>query len=120
MIQKEIEKGTNLKVNKCYEGETIEMKIDRVVNNQEPITDGAPIIYTDRRDGVLPEFNPRTDRWELALGAMDAVSRAKMVQRMAYFDELNKKEGKGKETGESGGNSTGDGSNGNVGGESKA
>ena len=26
-----------------YEGETIEQKINRVVNNKEPITDGAPI-----------------------------------------------------------------------------
>ena len=33
-----------------YEGETIEQKVNRIVNNNEPITDGAPIIFTDRYD----------------------------------------------------------------------
>ena len=37
-----------------YEGETIEQKVNRIVNNNEPITDGAPIIFTERKDGVLP------------------------------------------------------------------
>ena len=26
-----------------YEGETIEQKVNRIVNNNEPITDGAPL-----------------------------------------------------------------------------
>ena len=44
------------------------------VDEKEPITDGAPIIFTDAKDGVRPEFNPRTDRWEIAIDAMDKVS----------------------------------------------
>ena len=46
----------------CYEGEQIEEKVRRIVNNNEPITDGAPIIFTEKKDGVLPEYNIRTDR----------------------------------------------------------
>ena len=38
-----------------FEAETIEEKINRIVNNKEPITDGAPIIYTERKEGVLPD-----------------------------------------------------------------
>ena len=34
-----------------FEGETIEQKIERVVHNNEPINDGAPEIFTDRKDG---------------------------------------------------------------------
>lgn len=55
----------------CFEGETIEEKVNRVVNNNEPITDGAPIIFTEKKDGVLPEYNIRTDRWDVALTAME-------------------------------------------------
>ena len=36
-----------------YEGEYIEEKVARVVENKEPIEDGAPIIYTERKNGVL-------------------------------------------------------------------
>ena len=44
-----------------YEGETIEQKVNSIVNNNEPITDGSPIIFTERKDGVLPEYDIRTD-----------------------------------------------------------
>ena len=30
------------------EGESIENKVRRITENNEPITDGAPIIYTNR------------------------------------------------------------------------
>ena len=35
-------------------GESIEEKVKRITENNEPIADGAPIIYTNREDGVLP------------------------------------------------------------------
>ena len=44
------------------EGETLEQKIERIVDNGEPITDGAPEIYTERKQGVLSAYNIRTDR----------------------------------------------------------
>lgn len=74
-------KGTSLKVNTSYIGETIEQKINRIVNNKEPITDGAPLIYTDRRDGVKPETDIRTDRFEIAIEAMDHVDKAHKAKR---------------------------------------
>ena len=33
---------------KGSEGETIETKVARIVQNKEPITDGAPMIYTEK------------------------------------------------------------------------
>lgn len=56
------------------EGEPIEDKIRRILDENEPITDGAPIIYTDKKDGVRPEFNIRADKWDIAIQAMDKVS----------------------------------------------
>lgn len=72
---------TSINRNESTEGETIEVKIERIVNNKEPITDGAPIIYTERNEGVLPAYDPRTDRMEIAIDAMDAVSKSHQAKR---------------------------------------
>lgn len=68
-----------------YEGETIETKVERIVENNEPISDGAPIIYTERKDGVRPEYNIRTDKFDIALDAMDAVNKSKIAQSKQYL-----------------------------------
>ena len=36
----------------CFEGEQIEEKVRRIVNNNESITDGAPIIFTEKKKTV--------------------------------------------------------------------
>lgn len=72
---------TSLKVNQSYKGERIEEKIQRIVNNKEPITDGAPIIYTERKNGVEPQYNIKTDRFEIAIDAMDSVSKSYKAKR---------------------------------------
>lgn len=66
------------------EGESIENKVRRITENNEPITDGAPIIYTKREDGVLPAYNIRTDRWEVAQAAMEAVNQANLAKSKNY------------------------------------
>lgn len=65
-------------------GESIENKVRRITENNEPITDGAPIIYTNREDGVLPAYNIRTDRWEIAQAAMEAVNQANLAKSKNY------------------------------------
>lgn len=77
----------NLKSVETYEGETIETKVARIVQDKAPITDGAPIIYTDREQGVLPAYNVRTDRWDIAENAMDKVNAAKMAKRDQNFGD---------------------------------
>ena len=66
------------------DGESIENKVRRITENNEPITDGAPIIYTNRDDGVLPAYNIRTDRWEVAQAAMEAVNQANLAKSKNY------------------------------------
>lgn len=75
------ENTTSIDRNTSYEGETIENKIERIVNNNEPIGDGAPLIYTERKDGVKAEYNVRTDRFEIAIDGMDAVSKSLRSKR---------------------------------------
>ena len=94
-----------------YEGESIEAKVRRIVDNKEPISDGAPIVYTEKKDGVLPQYDIRTDRWDMAIMAMDAVNRAKIARSNGTWDpdertKIEKKaegdgaDGKALETGE--------------------
>lgn len=67
----------------CYEfqeGETIETKVKRIVENKEPITDGAPMIYTNRDDGVVAAYNIRTDRWDIAQEKYDAMAKYNMAK----------------------------------------
>ena len=68
------------------EGETIEDKCRRLTETKEPITDGAPIIYTERKDGVLPAYDIRTDRWEIAQEAMAKNLKAIDAKRKADYD----------------------------------
>lgn len=83
-----------IKTNYEYQlGESIETKVRRITENNEPITDGAPIIYTNRDDGVLPAYNIRTDRWDIAQQAMDAVNQANLAKSKNYgkIDKEDKK-----------------------------
>ena len=72
---------TSIKVNNSYLGERIEQKIERILHNGEPITDGAPIVYTERKDGVLPQYDIRTDRFDVAVDAMSKVDKTHKAKR---------------------------------------
>ena len=63
-----------------FEGESIEMKVSKLIENNEPITDGAPIIYTEKKDGVLPQYDIRTDKWDIAQSAMDLANASKIAK----------------------------------------
>lgn len=64
-----------------YEGETIEEKVARIVQTKEPITDTMPIIYTEKKDGVLPAYNIRTDRFDLAIDAFDKIEMERIAKK---------------------------------------
>lgn len=79
--------STSINRNTSYVGETLEGKIRRIVANKEPIKDTAPIIYTERKDGVVPEFDIRTDRMEKALEARDLIAKNKIAKRQGVAKE---------------------------------
>ena len=81
MYRKKTPTISSAKRNTSVIGETIEQKMERIVNNKEPIKDGAPIIYTERKHGVAPQYNIRTDRFEIALDAADSISKSFMARR---------------------------------------
>lgn len=63
------------------EGVSIEEQLRKALSGKEPIKLDAKIAYTERKDGVLPIYDIRTDRWEIALQASDKVNRSKAAQR---------------------------------------
>lgn len=67
-------------------GEELIIKIKRILDENEPLTDGAPLIYTPKEKGVIPEYNIRTDKWQIAMGAMDRVSEYKLSEYMKKTD----------------------------------
>ena len=79
MIRKKYQ-NVNMCTLKEFEGESIEEKCAKLVENNEPITDGAPIIYTEKKDGVLPQYDIRTDKWEIAQSAMDLANASKIAK----------------------------------------
>lgn len=84
---------TTIVINNSAEGETIEQKVERLVNNNEPIDGTAENIYTERKDGVMPAYDIRTDRFELAVDAMDYVTKNHLAKREARIVKMNEKDG---------------------------
>lgn len=83
---------TKIERNPKEYGESIEEKMRRVMLAGEPIEDGAPLIYTEFKDGVQPQYDIRTDRWDVALDAMDKVNKSQIAQRdnlIAKKEEIN-------------------------------
>lgn len=85
-----------------YEGELIETKVRRVTENKEPITDGAPIIFTDKKDGVLSGYDIRADKWDIALSAMDQVNKEKILKATEWMKKEAEEKATSTASGESG------------------
>ena len=80
-------KPTSITVNNSYEGETIEQKVRRIMLNNEPIEDTAPLLYTAKKDGVINETNIRNDKWE----QMTESREKGVLIRMKRQEDFNKK-----------------------------
>lgn len=77
------------------EGETIEDKVERIMNNGEPITDNAPIIYTERKDGIGAMYDIRTDRFDLAIDATTKIEQSLRAKRDEYMKQQEQSKEKG-------------------------
>lgn len=82
---------TLLCINESQEGETIEEKLAKMMTEKEPISQVFERIYTDRKDGVMPGYNIRTDRFEVAREAKEKLSKAEK-SKIAKADEKLKNE----------------------------
>lgn len=101
MYKVSIATRTSIKHNKGYEGETMEAKMRRIKNNKDPITESTPMIYTDRADGVIPEYDIRTDKFEVLIEAGEKAYEQQVANRKAFEEKL-AAENKAQKEGENG------------------
>lgn len=66
----------------CFSGESLERQIEKMLVEKTPIESVAPMIYTERKQGVLPEYDIRTDRWLIAQNAMTQIAKSNVAKRM--------------------------------------
>lgn len=64
--------------NLTYQAEPREVKLRKIINGEaNNMEDGVfPTIYTEKKDGVQPEFDIRTDRFEVAIDAIDKINQS--------------------------------------------
>lgn len=76
---------TQIELNNTYEAEPLEVKLRRKerggkIDEEEGDGKTWAITFTERKDGVLPEYNIRTDRFEVAREAQDTLNQGIMLQ----------------------------------------
>lgn len=64
--------------NLTYQADPREVKLRKIINGESnDVEDGVfPTIYTEKKDGVQPEFDIRTDRFEVAIDAIDKINQS--------------------------------------------
>lgn len=64
--------------NLTYQADPREVKLRKIINGESNnMEDGVfPTIYTEKKDGVQPEFDIRTDRFEVAIEAIDKINQS--------------------------------------------
>lgn len=96
MKKSPIIKDSQITVNASVEGEPLEQKIERIIANKEPINGEAPIIYTERKEGIRASTNIRTDRFEIAVEAANKVAQSYKARRE---ENASRREGRKKDGG---------------------
>lgn len=68
--------------NLTYEAEPREVKLRKIISGEASnMEDGVfPTIYTEKKDGVQPEYDIRTDRFEVAIDAIDKINQSTASQ----------------------------------------
>lgn len=71
---------SRIQINNLYEAEPLEVKLRRKMKGgkvDEEEGDGKTwaIAYTEKKDGVKPEYDIRTDRFEIAREAMETIEK---------------------------------------------
>lgn len=73
--------------NPCFVGQSIERYVEQAETSKQPIEATSPQLFTERKEGVKPETNIRTDRWEIAQDAMDKVAKSYTARREEWIKQ---------------------------------
>lgn len=56
--------------------EKLEISLQQAIEKGEPIKMDRQIIFTDAKDGVIPEYDIRTDKFDKAIGKIEKTQQA--------------------------------------------
>lgn len=73
-----------------YTGKSLEETIREALATNAPLDGKAPLIYTPAKDGVLPQYNIRTDKHDLALDANDKYQASEAMKGFINQTETDK------------------------------
>lgn len=71
---------SKIQINNIYEAEPLEIKLRRKmkggkIDEEEGEGKTWTIAYTEKKDGIKPEYDIRTDRFEIAREAMETLEK---------------------------------------------
>lgn len=55
---------TSIKVNDSVEGESIEIKMQRLLNNGDETAETKELVYSRPEEGIIANYNIRHDHWD--------------------------------------------------------
>lgn len=79
---------------KMNEGITIENMVARFMNNQTDIERTQPLLYTERKEGVKAGYDIRSDRFDIAIDAMDKSAKSMTAKREDKLRVVKEEDGK--------------------------
>ncbi len=71
----------NIALDNTYEAVGLEQRLREIMESKEPIPDDWTTIYTEKSKGVEPQYNPRTDRWDVAMEAIGKIRYAENAEQ---------------------------------------
>lgn len=69
----------------------MEEQIGKILDNQMDV-DEKQVIYTERKDGVVAGLDIRTDRFDIALEAMDKGAKSMINKRISKLEIIKEEE----------------------------
>lgn len=76
MFRQQRKNKTKLRINESVVAENIEDRVRRLISDKAPIDEGAPLIYTEKKDGVQPEYDIRTDKMTVLTETVSKAQKA--------------------------------------------
>lgn len=83
MFRPVIYKTKNLKGTELYTAKSLEKDLEEIISQKKPIEASAPLLYTEKKDGVIEDCDIRTDKWEAMQRAATYVNEQKREYRKA-------------------------------------
>lgn len=85
MRNKTVRASRGLRINQSKVGKDLMTLLrERMDNTMDPKMQTRPLLYTERKDGVPIEGNPKTDQWDVAQLAKDTIARTRIARRTAF------------------------------------